>query len=172
MDFLEIFEGGQSKTKKLRVIKYIGSDKKRFKKLVEVFLNGDARSSQCASWPMGDIGIVHPDLITPYFEKFIEKLNEDSQHPAIYRNLLRILMNMDIPKKHHGVLVDFSFKFITDLKYPHGIRSFAIRLAINICKKYPEIARELIMILDEMNKFPQPPSIKCCIRDAFKTLKR
>jgi hypothetical protein len=45
---------------------------------------------------MGDIGITHPELITPYIEKFIEKLNEDSQHPAIYRNLLRILMNMEM----------------------------------------------------------------------------
>ena len=170
MDIEQALRDEHSKTQTLKIVKFIGNDKTRFKKLVDIFLNGEYRVTQRAAWPLSNVALDHPELIKPYFSKLINLLGKPENHPAIDRNILRIFQDIDIPEKHHGNLVDASFKFMMDVKYPAGIRAFAISVAANICKNYPELKRELILILEEFKKYPQQPAISSRLKQAFRTL--
>jgi hypothetical protein len=172
MDIRKTLEEGQSKASTLRIMKYIGTDKTRFRVLVELFMNSDYRITQRAAWPLGDHSIEHPELIRPYIPKMMKKLSETGHHPAIPRNILRIFQEVEIPQKYQGPLLDLCFKFIMDVAQPLAIRAFSITVAAKICSNYPELKSELSILLDELKKYPQSPALTVRIRDAFKIMNR
>jgi hypothetical protein len=171
MDIEQALLDEHSKKQTMRIVNFIGGDKKRFKTLFDIFLNGAYRVTQRAAWPLGYVAIEHPELIHPHLSKLIEKLAQKDLHPSIPRNILRILQEIDIPEKHHGRLVDICIGFITDARNPAAIRAFSMTVAAQICKNYPELSKELRMIFSEMVKYPQQPAISSRLRSAGKLLK-
>lgn len=171
MNIRERLEAEHSKTLTTAIVNYIGSDKKRFKELMNIFFGGEYRMTQRAAWPMSYVAIEQPQLLDPYFDKLIKQLQMPDNHPAIARNILRVLQEIEIPEKYWGALVDLSFKIIISETQPAAIRAFAITVAAKISKNYPELKNELLMILKELNSFPQLPSMKSRIKKALKELK-
>ncbi|MBA3665762.1 MAG: hypothetical protein H0W61_16390 [Bacteroidetes bacterium] len=170
MDLKAAIEAEHSKSQTNKIVRYIGDDKKKFKELVTVFLQSEYRVTQRAAWPLSEIAIAHNDLIVPYLKKLVEILKATDQHPAIPRNILRIFSAIDIPEKYHGELIDICFGFITEVKHPIAVRAFAITVASHICSHYPELKNELVMVLEELRKYPQPPAITVRIKSAVKQL--
>jgi len=171
MDLRKRLEQEHSKALTLAIVKYIGDDKKRFKELTNIFFEGEYRLTQRAAWPLSYVAIAHPALLKPYFDKLIKKLDDQTCHPAITRNIFRVLQEIDIPEKYQGVLVDKSFRAIMSETQPAAVRAFAITVAAHICKSYPELRNELLIILKELNSLPQLPSMKVRIKAALKELK-
>jgi len=171
MDIEQALIDEHSRAQTNKIVKYIGSDKIRFKKLVDIFLRGEYRVTQRAAWPLSNISLEHPQLVQPHFSKLVNKLRETGNHPAINRNILRIFQAVEIPEKYHGILVDLCFKFLMDVKEPLAIRAFAMTVAAKICKNYPELKKELLMVLEEMKKYPQPPAIISRLKSAFREMK-
>lgn len=171
MDIKKRLEEEHSKTLTTAIVAFIGDDKKRFKTLMDIFLQGEYRLTQRAAWPLSYVVIDHPKLVKPYFEKLIKKLQEPDSHPAIARNIFRMFQEIEIPEKYLGILIDLCFKFIMNETKPAAIRAFAITVASHICVSYPELKNELLIVLNQLNLFPQPPSIKSRIKLALKELK-
>jgi hypothetical protein len=171
MNISERLKAGQSKTLTLAIIKFVGNDAVRFKTLMALVLGKDEVMSQRASWPLGYIAIDHPELLKPYVSQLIKKLGEARNHPAVNRSILRIFQEVDIPQKHWGTLVDLSFKFILKESEPIATRAFAISVAARICKHYPELKNELMLILNDLRERPHAPAISVRIKYALKELK-
>lgn len=170
MDIEEALLNEHSKTQTMKIVRFVGADKNRFIKLLNVFFKGEYRITQRAAWPLSYIAIANPNLIRPHLIKLIKKLNEEGNHPAIKRNILRIFQEIEIPEKHYGILVDICFKFLLDKKQPIAIRAFAITIAAKISEGYPDLKKELLIVLNEMHKYPQQPAITARLKSAFKTL--
>jgi hypothetical protein len=171
MNIKERLEQEHSKTLTTAIVNYVGEDKKRFKELMQIFLNGEYRLTQRAAWPLSYLAIDHPTLLEPYLDVFIKKLDDEKAHPAVARNILRVLQSIEIPEKHQGHLIDKSFKLIMSEMQPAAIRAFSITVASKISKHYPELKNELLIILNELNALPQLPSMKSRIKMALKELK-
>ncbi|WP_317898110.1 hypothetical protein [Aurantibacillus circumpalustris] len=171
MDIRERLEAEHSKSLTLAIVKFIGDDKKRFKELMTIFLNGEYRLTQRSAWPLSYIVIDHPELLQPYFDVFLQKLNDESQHPAIARNIFRVLQEIKIPEKYEGILIDKAFKIIMSEMQPAAVRAFAITVAAKISKQYPELKNEFLIILKELGSLPQLPSMRSRIKMALKELK-
>lgn len=170
MDLEAVLRSGQSKSNTLKIMKYVGDDKARYKKLVDLFLKGDVLMRQRAIWPLGEIACENPKMVLPHLEKLINTLDEPNLHPAIPRNVLRFCQQMEVPEKYHGKLVDKCFQYIHTTTLPIAIRAFAITTCANVCKHYPELKNELMLVLDELKKYPQPAALTVRIRDAHKAL--
>jgi hypothetical protein len=157
-----------SKAMMLKIVRYVGNDKDRFYQLMLLFLNGEYRLSQRAAWPVSNIAYEHPALIKPYFSKLITKLQSPGEHPSIPRNILRIFSTVDLPSRHHAVLIDICFSFIRSESAAVAIRAHAISVASRICALYPELKAEFDLLLSELNALPQTPAIRQRIRLALK----
>lgn len=171
MDIREALTNEHSKAQTLKIVNYVSNDKKKFNDLVNIFLKSDYRITQRAAWPLSNSAIENPELIKPHFTNLINKLQKKNEHPAIARNILRIFQEITIPEKHHGVLIDICFSFITDLKYPVAVRAFAITVASHISVNYPELKKELTLLLEDLKKYPATPAITSRIKTAEKLLK-
>ncbi len=152
------------------IIKYVGHDKERFSELFSIFIKGDYRLTQRAAWPLSYILIANPKWLGGIMPALIKKLRQPNNHPAITRNILRIFQEAEIPEKHQGEVVDFCLRVIPSEHYPAAIRAFAITVAANICKHYPELSRELQLLLNGMAQLPQQPAIRVRIKTAQKQL--
>jgi hypothetical protein len=172
MDILQKLSSGHNKAITNAIVKYIGDDKERFAELVNLFLKGDYRITQRAAWPLGYVAIENPGLVKLYIGRFIKKLGEPGLHPAIPRNILRVFQTMDIPEKYRGSLLDICIRYITSENIPVAIRAFAITTAANICKHYPELKNELLIILNELGSLPQTPALRVRIKFALKALQK
>ena len=131
------------------VISYVGNRPDRFKELFTLFIKGEPLVKQRAAWPLSYIVTLFPELIRPYFGQLVKYLQQNNHHPAIYRNAFRFLQTIEIPEKYEGPIVDIALKYCKDINAPVAIQAFAMSTAANIAMKYPEIAKELLAILEE-----------------------
>lgn len=148
-DILEMLLREHSKKQCAKIVKYIGSDKARFASLMKLFFNGEYRVTQRAAWPMSYAAIKHPDLIQPYLNKLINNLDKEDLHDAIKRNTVRLLQEIDIPKKYHGKLMDTCFALIESHTAAAAIKAFSLTILHNLSKEYPEIKAELKLIIED-----------------------
>jgi hypothetical protein len=170
MDLKKTLLSEHSKAVTDQIIRYVGSDKIRFNNLMLLFLGNDRVLSQRASWPVGYIGIKHPNLLNPHFKKMIAHLDDPNIHDAIKRNTLRIFETIDIPEKYCSQIFDLCLRFISGELYAIAIRAFAITTATGICKKIPEFKNELKLILNTLKQEPQRQAIRVRIRESMRHL--
>lgn len=171
MDLEKLILSEHSKAVVNKIVNYVGHDKQRFKKLMDLFLKGEYKVTQRAAWPFSYIALEHPDLIAPYFNQLIKKLEETGNHDSVARNIMRIFQDIDIPEKYHAQLIDICFKFLMNASNPAAVRVFSMTTAANISKKYPEIKKELLLVLEDMNSYPQQAAIASRLKHTLKALK-
>ncbi|MCC6371258.1 MAG: hypothetical protein IT236_09660 [Bacteroidia bacterium] len=171
MNIAHKLETEHSKSLTTAIVNYVGDDRLRLKELMAVFFGTDKLLSQRAAWPVRYVFEAHPHLLSAYYKKLIEALQIPNQHPAIYRNVLRALQTAPVPQKYQGILVDLCFNFIKNETQALATRAFAITVAANICKHYPELKNELNLLLNELAALPQAPAIRVRTKTALKELK-
>jgi hypothetical protein len=136
-----------------RIIKWIGKDQKKFDQLVNLFLRGDAVTSQRAGWPLSDISIRHPKLVQKHLKKLLINTQKTGLHNAVLRNTVRLLQFVEIPKQLHGLATDTCFRLFNDQSQPVAVRCFAMTVLSNLCKTYPELAQELTLSIQDQLPF-------------------
>src|SRR5262245_12942215 len=102
MDILKALEKEHSKAQTDKIVQYIGGNKERFAELMKHFFKGEYRVTQRAAWPMSYCVRNHPELVAPYYKKLLDVLQKPAIHVAVTRNIVRLLQDVDIPKKYHG----------------------------------------------------------------------
>ncbi|HET6992721.1 MAG TPA: hypothetical protein VFJ43_15410 [Bacteroidia bacterium] len=141
-----------SKSNTMKIVDWVGKDKKRFSELVNLFLHDEYRVVQRAAWPLSYIAIEHPELAKPYLGKFIRLLSQPDLHPAVQRNILRLLQFIDVPGKYLGALTSSCFNLLIRSDSPVAIKVFAMSVLKNVTLKEPELKRELKLVVEEMMK--------------------
>jgi hypothetical protein len=171
MDIKESLEAEHSKTMTTRIVNYVGDDARRFKALMDLFLKGEYRITQRAAWPISYCVIEHPQFIKPYYAPLMKKMQEQGHHPAITRNILRMFQDLEVPEKYCGTLIDLCIKFMMSELQPTAIRAFSITVACNICKRFPELKQELLLVINDLQNHPQLPAVRHRIKMAIKELR-
>lgn len=142
MNIREALLQEHSKAQMLKIVAYVGDDKKKFAELMTLMLTAEYRVAQ-AAYPVSYCVRKHPTLISPWFSKMIKKMGDRTAHDAIRRNALRILEDIDIPEKYCGELFEISNRYLHDIKEPIAVRAFSISVMYNIAKKYPDLQNEV-----------------------------
>ena len=114
-----------------------------------MFIQGEYRITQRAAWPISYCVRNHPKLVQPYYEVFLNLLEQKGLHNAIIRNTVRLLQDVDIPKKYHGKLMSLCFEFIQSNETASAIKAFSLTILQNLSVLYPEILPELRLIIEE-----------------------
>ena len=139
----------RSKAQCNKIVAYIGNNKDRFAELMKLFFEGEYRVTQRAAWPMSYCVRKHPQLITPYFKKLIDKLSNPGEGDSVIRNSVRLLQSVDIPEKYHGKLMTVCFNFLQSTESAVAIKAFSMTILQNLSKQYPEIIPEIKTIIEE-----------------------
>jgi hypothetical protein len=149
MDIRQALLKEHSKAQCRKIVDYIGSDKKRFKQLMDAFFAGEYRMTQRAAWPLSHCVSNHPQLITPYLARLLDTLENPGVHNAVVRNIIRLLQDIKVPKAFHGRIMTSCFNFISSETIPAAIKAFSLTVLNNLAEDYPEIRPELKLIIEE-----------------------
>jgi len=149
MNLVDELEKKHSLATKNKIIRYVGTDPKRFGELMKVFLGGTYRITQWAGWPLSDIVKKHPHLVTPYLKPVLTSIDKPGQHVAVKRNVMRLLQFIDIPPKLRGLAFDKAFKLQQDTSEPIAVQVFAMSVMTQIAMKEPDLKNEVIIAIEE-----------------------
>lgn len=120
----------------------------RMDELMDLFFDEDLRTCQRASWPVGLLADKNPQLLEPYIKKMLDNL-DTPHHDAVIRNTFRTFQGINFPEELEGVAFDKAFDFFLEINNAIAIRVFAMTVCGNIAMKYPELAIELITVIEE-----------------------
>jgi hypothetical protein len=137
-----------SKKQTMKIVNYIGNDKKKFKQLMHLFFNDEYRVVQRSSWMVSCCAESHPHLIKPYLSKMIDYLQKPV-HNAVRRNIVRILQFIDIPKTLKGKAATVCFDLLQSKSEPVAVKVFSMTVLANLCKSQPELKNELKLVIEE-----------------------
>lgn len=134
---------------KNRIIRYVGTDRKRFDELVKIFLGNSYRLTQWAGWPLSDIVKKHPGMIRPYLRTMLKSVDRPNMHEAVKRNVMRLMQFIDIPKSVAGLAFDKAFTLFSDISEPIAVRVFSMQVMADVAMKEPELKKEVIVAIEE-----------------------
>jgi hypothetical protein len=138
---------------------------------MRLFFKGEALIVQRAAWPVGILGVKYPSLFYPYVEKSLQYMVHGKVHDAVIRNILRVLMHIDVPEESQSFLFDLCLKYIETPATPSAIKAFSIGVLQQICKQHPELANEIRLILEERLPF-ETPAFKARAKEFLKDMKK
>lgn len=156
MDLHQLLRSEHSKKQTDRIVRYIGDDRERFAVLIDLFFKGEYRITQRAAWPLSYCVRAHPALIGPYFKPLLDNLARKDIHVAVVRNTLRLLQDVDIPKRYQGRVMTTCFDFIQSVETPIAVKAFSLTVLANLSSLYPEIRGELQLIIEEQWEHATP----------------
>jgi hypothetical protein len=136
----------------------------------EFIFDKDPRKNMRATWLLLHIAFKHPQLVKGEIPVLLKFLDQNNNHTGAIRNCVRIFMELEIPEKYCAPIYDKCQSYVTNVALPHAVRVFAVYAMANICKRFPELKQELLIILDELKKYPQSPSMNACLKKTYKNL--
>jgi len=149
MNFVEELKKPHTLAVKNKIVRYVGTDQKRFDKLVSIFLGDNYRLTQWAGWPLSDIVRKHPRLISRHLKPILKAVDRPGMHVAVKRNVMRLFQFTDIPKNLRGLAFDKSFGLFSDTSEPIAVRVFAMTVMKQVAMDEPELKNEVIIAIEE-----------------------
>jgi hypothetical protein len=138
-----------SKVQCTNIVNWVGSSQQRFDELFGLFLNDEYRVVQRSAWPVSYCVIAHPEFIKKHWAGVVKNLTKPDLHPAIKRNSIRFIQEIDIPKKYHGQIMDICFKYVESPAEAVAVKAFSLTVLSNLAKQYPEIIPEIKLLIEE-----------------------
>jgi hypothetical protein len=139
-----------------RIVKWIGNSQERFDQLFHLFSTGEYRIVQMAAWTLSYAVIAHPNLIAKKFPALLKNLERPDAHPAVKRNTIRLLQEVEIPKRFHGRIMNLCFNYIISPAEKIAVKAFSLTVLERLAKEYPEIRQELITTIQDRMPFETP----------------
>jgi hypothetical protein len=155
----------------VRIANWIGSDRRRFRQFMELFLHGEYRVTQQSAWILGVCFDQHPRLITPWLPAMVEKMQDPDAHVAVQRNVVRILQCAEIPKALLGTVVSLCFEYVNSDGAPIAVRAYSMTVLANAAEREPAFRRELKATLELQLRSPIPAMISRA-RNVMKRLQK
>ncbi len=143
MDFGKLLERSHSKATTVLIVNSIIKDPSLLNGLMDVFLKGNSRLRQRASWPISFIAEKQPTVMQKVIPQLTTELEKTEQHPAIYRNILRTFQYLSFPEEYEGKILNRSFELLNAVEQPIAVKVFAMTVIANLAEKYPDIKQEL-----------------------------
>lgn len=129
-----------------RIADYVGDNAKRFAELMKLVTAGDYRTAQRAAWPLSLCIERHPGHAKRYFETFIIEIERDDAHPAVRRNIVRLLQFVDVPSRYRGRIFDLCYRLFADVSQSVAVRVDAMTVAADLAKGNEDLLEELRMV--------------------------
>jgi hypothetical protein len=147
MNLREALLEEHSRKQGLKISGWIGSDKKRFGQLLDIFLHGEYRVVQRSAQVVGYVADSHPEMIEENIHVIINRLYDDNIHVAVKRNVVRLLQFVKIPQRLHVKVINLCMEYLADPNETVAVRCFSMTVLAKLVKQYPEIKNELEAVI-------------------------
>lgn len=139
-----------SKQHTVKVARWVGNDKARFKQLMELFLRGEYRTAQLAAWIVSYCALWHPQLVGPWLKPMVKRMQEPGVHDGVKRCVLGVLQFVDIPRSLQGIVATVCFQYLNTPGTPIAIQAFSMTVLARIAQQQPDMRNEVKLVVQQM----------------------
>jgi hypothetical protein len=136
------------------------NNKDYFDALVKLGLTDQKPYCWRCSWVISKIAMIDNSLIYPYIRQIINLLDGFKYDSQIGGFLKTLSLCGQIDEDQMGILADYCIKIIFDTQRPSHNKYYAIQILLKISKKYPELAREFSLVIEENLPYFTKPYLK------------
>ena len=90
-----------------------------------------------------------PNFIKRQFGALIQNLHKPGIRNSIKRNALRILQEIEIPKRYMGEVMNGCFQYVESPKKAVAIKAFSQTVLGNLAKLNPDILPEIKLLVED-----------------------
>jgi len=136
-----------SRKQAIKIASWIGNDKKKFSRLIDLFLHDDYRVVQRSAWVLSYVAEKHPRLIEENIHSLVNRLYDKDIHIAVKRNVIRVLQFIPVPLDLQAKVMNLCIEFTSNPIETVAVRCFSMTVLCNLAKQYPDIKHEVEMIV-------------------------
>lgn len=142
------------------------------KELVAYGLDKDPVLSSRAMWVVDHCGDLDHERIKPFHSQLINNLKTKNLSSGIIRCILSLFQKHSVPAKHESFMLDTCYNYIKNPSEAIAVRAFAITVIYNISKPYPELLKELEIVLQHLVPTEDSPAMRARIKNTVKAIHR
>ena len=129
------------------IAKYCVAHPKSVQQIVDYCLDETIHVQQNAGAVIGKLIDHDKNILNPYLVQLVNHLNHNP-HDAVKRAVMRVFQYAPIPEEVEGALFEYVLNALNSREAPIAIKAFGLTVARRICEKYPELANELIPMVE------------------------
>lgn len=109
-----------------------------------------------AAWALYTASEADAAITSPFLGQ-IALLLPTASGNGLIRELLKVLLLHPLPQEPSGKLLDFCLHAAASRTFPVSIRMYAMEMAAKYCHRYPELTREVVILLRDVAQ--EAPSV-------------
>jgi hypothetical protein len=129
---------------KTEMISYMAAHPEDFNEAIKLALSDKPPYSWRAAWLLWSCMENNDQRIQGYCKIIIDKLSSCNDNQM--RELLKILLNMEVNEEFEGLLFNICVSVWEKINKKPSIRFNAFRMIIKIAKKYPDLTQEIVFL--------------------------
>lgn len=137
---------------------------------IEIFLSTPLPSKWYLTWWLSHYAEVDPEPIESRQMLFWDALIEN-RHPSIERDFWKLLTRISLNDDLIGNAYNEAMRVIPSQKRAVAVRAYAMEVAFNVAKRYPELIHEVNLVFENLS-LEEPASMQSRKRHYLKKLKR
>lgn len=137
-----------SKINTLAICNYIIANTNELNNLYTLIFSGEEKIKWKAAWVFEHIFMEKPELVNSYLSDLVYRF-PDIKESGVIRHIAKILSMSDIISLANGRIIDVCFNHLISEAIPVAVKSHCISILFNFTKEFPDLKRELILILEE-----------------------
>jgi hypothetical protein len=140
------------------MISHMASHPVDFREAIELAVADKQPFSWRAAWLLWSCMEDNDHRIRGHIPRIIDCLPH--KNDGHQRELIKILMRMELPEEHEGMLFDLCMNVWEQINKTPSVRHNAFRMIIRIASRYPELYKEIGFITQEHYLQPLSPGVR------------
>lgn len=133
--------------------------------LWEITCGDDPRLAWHAVWVMEVLCKKERSMLLPYRREIVEKISANRGEEGELRLWLNIsLMLLPEVKEIDVDLLNFTLDNICNMRLPVAVRAVCIKIAYQLCRREPDLLKELQAVLSMLDLKEEQAAIKCVVK--------
>ena len=129
------------------MISFMENHPEFFEEAIELAITDKQPYSWRAAWLLWSCMEDNDKRIQKYIKKIVDTL--DTKDDGHQRELIKILLKMDIKEEFEGILFDHCVDIWEQINKTPSVRVNALKFIIKIAKKHPELAKEIAFLTED-----------------------
>lgn len=147
MNMESILENKLLTSYKKEMISFMNSHPEYFEEAVELALSDKHHYSWRAAFVLWSVIEENDKRIKKHINKIVKAVKGKSD--GHQRELLKILLMMELDEKYEGILFDICMNFWEQIDKSPSVRVNALKMIIKIAEKHPELKKEISFLAQD-----------------------
>ena len=132
---------------KNEMISFMNNHPEYFEEAMVLAISDNQPYSWRAAYVLWSVIDENDKRVQKYIKKIVQAVKNKSD--GHQRELLKILLMMDLDEKYEGVLFDLCSDIWEQIEKAPSVRINALKMIINIAKKHPELYKEISFLMQD-----------------------